>query len=544
MNMWFGKNRRVSLLAILLLITTGLLIISLVKPVNLFSPNARDFGERAESSVVSAAASKSALVNVADFGAAGDGKTDDYKGIVRAVSRAAALKNDGLETALLFPEATAYASSGTIEIPANISVIQKAPLIYTGNEPKPFLVLGSEDETSTATYSGLSVIKRTSTDWKKDGKETGIGISIINASNSRIEVAHAENFTIGVQTAGIGKGFVYNKVELGKIASNKIGLKITNKTNGSGAKGWNNENIYLNGNFAVWSNVNEGESRYGVLITSEDGSYLNNNNNVFLKPSFELNDKSLTSAKAESIPIVIEHGLNNSFEYVRNEGNGAYVARVMNNSNNNVISVAYGDAAIEDVSEFGNQVLRDVNDQFLAQFQLAYSFPLLERYTAQNQTRAFRGMTFLDENGKELSSTTGDCIGLDGGFVSFGRGCVALGVKLDTSSVKQFVIKRAASDDMGGRVAVKGFDAQGRQVDGRTAPWIRGTSKNSFFYSENFGGVYLSGADSSVPVYFDVNDKIKSIWVGVASGTNTAKINSIGIFTKQTDYPALLSGLE
>lgn len=206
MNMWFGKNRRVSLLAILLLITTGLLIISLVKPVNLFSPNARDFGERAESSVVSAAASKSALVNVADFGAAGDGKTDDYKGIVRAVSRAAALKNDGLETALLFPEATAYASSGAIEIPANISVIQKAPLIYTGNEPKPFLVLGSEDETSTATYSGLSVIKRTSTDWKKDGKETGIGISIINASNSRIEVAHAENFTIGCKPPASAKG--------------------------------------------------------------------------------------------------------------------------------------------------------------------------------------------------------------------------------------------------------------------------------------------------------------------------------------------------
>jgi len=543
MNMWFEKQRLV-LWTVLFVVLIAAIVTYLVKQ-DLFSASDNKASDRTEKSIVHAAASSStALVSVIDFGAAGDGKTDDYQAIVKAIHQAAALKNNGMKAAVLLPEATAYVSSGTIRIPANISVIQKAPLVYSGNEPKPFLVIGSENETTTATYSGLSVYRNASTDWKQDAKGTAVGISIINANSSRIEIDHVENFTIGVETVGIGKGFVYNQVELGKIVSNQIGLKVTNRKDAAGARGWNNENIYLNGNFAVWSNVNGDGSRYGVLITSDDGSYVNNNNNVFLKPSFELNEMSLKSAAVESVPIVIEHGLNNTFEYVRNEGNGPYIARILHKSSNNIISVAYGTGAIEDRSEYGNQVLRDTDDQFLAQFQQAYVFPLLERYTALDQAKRFRGLTFLDETGREAGSTTSACLGVERGFVSFERGCVALGVKLDSSNVKQFVIKRATSEELGGRVVIKGFDSQGNPVDGRTAPWLRGTSKNSFYYSENFGGVYMSAADNSVPIYFDVNSNIQTVWVGVTSGTGKARINSIGVYTKHKDFPALLSGLE
>ena len=167
---------------------------------------------------------------------------------------------------------------------------------------------------------------------------------------------------------GIGTGFVYNDIRLGKIASNQIGLKVTNRSNVNGIKGWNNENLYLGGDFTVWTGVNSGQSRYGIVVTSEDGTYTNNNNNVFIKPSIELNRKDMKDPKKDCIPIVIEYGLNNSFDDIRNEGNGDYLARILNDSRDNRFTVGYGEAMLDNSQNSAMRLLRLEQQSFLAIF--------------------------------------------------------------------------------------------------------------------------------------------------------------------------------
>lgn len=486
----------------------------------------------------------SAKVTVTSFGAVGDGVTDDWKAITNAVAKAKELRDKGLKVTLVFPELKAFASSKPVKVPANVGINQKAPLIYTGSVNQPFFVIGEENATTTAQYSGLLVKRAKVTNWATDKDEKTIGILIYNANASHIDIQGAEYFTVGIQTMGIGTGFVYNDIRLGKIASNQIGLKVTNRSNVNGIKGWNNENLYLGGNFTVWTGVNSGQSRYGIVVTSEDGTYTNNNNNVFIKPSIELNRKDMKDPKKDCIPIVIEYGLNNSFDDIRNEGNGDYLARILNDSRDNRFTVGYGEAMLDNQSEFGNEIATTRTTEFFDQFLLTKSYPLAELSSKTDRTITIQGMSFLSDSGGITASTDQGCIKNESGYLVFGVGCVAAGVMIDTSSVKQFVVKRAAEGESGGRIVVVGFDKNGDRVNGKNMTWLRGTNMNTFYFSNNFGGVFMSARDHAMPLYFDLQPDIDHIWVGVAAGSKSAVINSLAIFNKSLDFPAIYRGVQ
>ena len=107
-----------------------------------------------------------ANVTVTSFGAVGDGVTDDWIAITNAVAKAKELRDKGLKVTLVFPELKAFASSKPVKVPANVSINQKAPLIYTGSVNQPFLVIGEENATTTAQYSGLLVKRAKVTNWQ------------------------------------------------------------------------------------------------------------------------------------------------------------------------------------------------------------------------------------------------------------------------------------------------------------------------------------------------------------------------------------------
>ena len=114
---------------------------------------------------------------------------------------------------------------------------------------------------------------------------------------------------------------------------------------------------------------------------------------------------------------------------------------------------------------------------------------------------------------------------------------------MDTSSVKQFVVKRAARGESGGRIVVVGFDKNGDRVNGKNMTWLRGTNMNTFYFSNNFGGVFMSARDHAMPLYFDLQPDIDHIWVGVASwNVKVRVINSLAIFNKSLDFPAIYKG--
>ena len=158
----------------------------------------------------------------------------------------------------------------------------------------------------------------------------------------------------------------------------------------------------------MWTGVNSGQSRYGIVVTSEDGTYTNNNNNVFIKPSIELNRKDMKDTKKDCIPIVIEYGLNNSFDDIRNEGNGDYLARILNDSRDNRFTVGYGEAVLDNQSEFGNEIATTRTTEFFDQFLLTKSYPLAELSSKTDRTITIQGMSFLSDSGGSLPLPTKD----------------------------------------------------------------------------------------------------------------------------------------
>ncbi|MDF2720052.1 MAG: hypothetical protein K0R28_6977 [Paenibacillus sp.] len=275
-------------------------------------------------------------VNVKWFGAKGDGATNDALAIMRAVAYAHTLASSGRKPTLYFPAATGYAVESTVTVPPNIHVAMEASLVYTGAAQSVCLEIGSSGTANSLGILKLNVQRAVQADWLS---EDCVGIRLINCYTSDIHIVEARGFTIGVQCLGASAGFVYNEVHLGALTNNKIALDLTNRNGGSGI-GWCNENVFLNGRIWCASTANPGMGRVGVRITTQDGTYVNNNNNVFHKPSFELN--AVKASPQEALPILIEHGSVNFFADIRNEGNSPVTVRVLNKSAGNELETGYG----------------------------------------------------------------------------------------------------------------------------------------------------------------------------------------------------------
>ncbi|WLR51306.1 glycoside hydrolase family 55 protein [Bacillus tianshenii] len=467
------------------------------------------------------------VFNVKDYGAAGDGEGDDLAAIRKAVNDAKDIEN----SVVVFPYGKGYNVSDYVHIPAHISVEQHAPIIYTGNENKPVLVIGERDKTSRATYEGLSVIREKSSGWEKeDPYLQSIGIQMINVYNSEIEINEVRNFTIGAQLLGSGKGFAYNNVNLGFLGNNYIQLDLTNQDGG-----WTNENVFTGGRFANWSSTHRDQSRYGVRITSKNRQY-RNNNNVFLKPSFELKQHG----DHETIPILIEHGSKNHFQYIRHESNGKMVARVLNKSSDNFISLGFGSGKVDDQSIYPTTVLESSTSRLMKQYNsLLAKYNLRARMSVEDGKVRFKGLDIkIYTTGHNVDEAPEDSFVKKKYNVEFERK-FAVGKKMDTSRNKSFVIKRAVSEGgNGGRVVVIGYDENGDVVDGSKNKWLRTTEYKEAYWRKNYGGAFFTGTDSSSPFYFHVSEEVKEVWIGVTglSANQPAAINSFGIFTRSDQF--------
>ncbi|AMA71682.1 hypothetical protein SAMN04489735_101319 [Aneurinibacillus thermoaerophilus] len=490
------------------------------------------------------------MIDVMQFGAVGDGKTNDALAVSQAIAYAEKLSASQFSPesniVLVFPPAEGYALDTPIQIPPNVSVEQHAPLIYTGDAYEPFVTIGEQGKTTRASYTGLAVIRKKQSAWlSSDPAKQAIGIRIFNATSSFIDIRQADCFTIGSQFIGAGKGFAYNEVRLGQFIGNHIGVELTNQKGKNGRIGWINENLYMGGRFSVRPSLHANEDRIGVVITSQDGTYKNNNNNIFIKPSFELSQSGLVQG-AEALPILIEHGKLNTFEYIRNEGNGTYAARIVNGSSDNVISTGMGAARIDDRSLYPSTITSSASERVLEEHShLLASYNLSERFRMLPDGHiSFVGMSFLTDGSNDvLGSVSGQAISRnqDGTFIVKDT---ALGVMIDTRKVKSFVVKRASPGNSAGRVVIKGYDARGNIVNAKHGGWLKGKEENVPYWSEKrYGGVYITGSDNSDPLFFVVGPEVARVWLGIAPGSGAAVVGGMAIYTKPADYTLVSSGI-
>ncbi len=294
--------------------------------------------------------------NVQHFGAIGDGTTDDTAAINAAIDALAAAS--GYRT-LVFPPAIHYRTTETITIPERADVVMDTPVKYEGAVTTPAIVVGRERANNVAKLK-LQVIREFGADGYANWDEAdNIGLLIHNAYMAFLEIPRVEGFTIGVQARGSGAGFGYSHIHLGLLRDNWVALDLFNYELND-KPGWVNENIWYGGDFGRRSDTKRGWGNIGIRIHSGDDRYTRNNNNLFIKPCFELGAASSTPEKV--LPIQIETGRWNRFWSCRNENNNTPVMRTTGVALENELSVGRGSVQVEDLGDYPTSVFDCVYD--------------------------------------------------------------------------------------------------------------------------------------------------------------------------------------
>lgn len=272
-------------------------------------------------------------VNIKEFGAIGDGTTDDTEAIKKCINFAL---NNSLKK-ILFPKVeSGYIVTDTISITGDIDVVMESPLIYDNAENKPCLVIGSQNSYYRANELKLQAIKKTQSTWSDyhEGENINIisvGILIYNLAQCiDCNIVKIQGFTVGLEVmASEGLGNYHNTYNVGELRNNKVALEISN-TKG----GWANSNIFNGACMTVSSNVNLSEDRYYLKITRRSGSYWSNSN---LFSNFRFEGGKPTSP-AKCIPISFGGSSQNRVNDCRIENASNDLAVDFGTSRDNIVS--------------------------------------------------------------------------------------------------------------------------------------------------------------------------------------------------------------
>ncbi|MBL6459170.1 hydrolase [Belnapia sp. T6] len=252
-----------------------------------------------------------------DFGATGDGATDDGPALQAAMTAAVASGR-----MLEIGEGT-FRSARPLVLPgAAAGLLMRGTILYAGPAGQAALTLGDGGAANNQgkRYLGLAVLRAVQSDWSS---EADIGIRILNIDACQVEVRRAERFTIGVQLAGDARGCEDSELRYGRIIDNRIGLDLRTLT----ASAWMNSLRHHGGHFACSSATNPGLARFGVRLSAAPGAYTLHNTHLFVGPAFELQRQG-TPGTVDAIPFLLEvDGRGLTATGIRMEACSPYVAR-------------------------------------------------------------------------------------------------------------------------------------------------------------------------------------------------------------------------
>lgn len=469
--------------------------------------------------------------DVQAYGATGNGIVNDQVPIQKCSDEVRARVVAGEIPTIVFTGQHGYAIGSTVTLPTGAHVIMDAALIYTGSADEPAIVYGLTAEYASNRHVQIRVRRSTTSSWLD---EDSIGAKLLNLDDCFIEIIQAESFTIGVQMYGDTKGCNYNLVTLSSIRGNKKQLVLTSNA------GSCNENLFLNGKFASFTGVGAGLSRYGVVITSVDG-YVQNNN-IFLKPSFELSDAD--ADPSETISVLITRGQGNQFLYCRDEGNGETFSRIENDSTENFIQLGYGTGLLDDQSTAPANTLinlRTLKSTMELGPTVFASGPLHKLACWADGSSSINVPTVhCGAYGDAFVYADTNLMTLNARYLDVGR---AVGIFVDTSRAKNLIVSRDVETGRGGRVYVACFDDSGTIIT--TAGSVKGSVFNAFTYdSGSFGGSWGTGADSTGDIFVNVTAAVKYVRVLCAAGTLSLRIRSFAIRAPGVEGAASWTGLE
>jgi len=468
-------------------------------------------------------------VSILDFGAKADGLYDNRDVIININNYLNSLiLSENLRYSFTVPLSDNYfKTSETLIIPPNINYLSHGVIEYIGSNTA--IIIGSKDYLNVKVDLKIN-IRTPFYNWLNS---KNIGFILYNLQSSvNIDIVQVVGFTVGGRLEAVNSnGFVYNFIKLGQLGNNKIDLLLVSNNNG-----WVNDNLFTGGRFHRTSSVNTNSDKYGVVITSEDGTYVNNNNNNFLKPSFEYNYSGI----GETTPIVVEHGVQNLFKDVRIEtGEVPYVMKTLNKSTDNILDIGYQGInsndyyrLIKDLGDYPNtRVISRKNGTVNNRKYLVYNSGYLpKRVFSKDGIHAyavdelFIGVSTSGSNSK--NSPSGIKINNDSVNISASR---ALGVNISTQKNKRFIINRQLKKDGGkGRVMVRCYDIN-KNILSNDKLYVKGEANVIPVFSTNYGNCWRMGSDSESNFYIQIHDDVAFIDVLVGGGTNPCDLISFSI---------------
>lgn len=473
------------------------------------------------------------VFDVRAFGAVGDGSTDDTSAINAALTAAAVAAPSPVSTGsapvVYFPPATGYKTTSGITVPDEVNLDMRGPIIYAGAGGETALTVGSGTRLNRRIYR-IWVMRSTLSSWTDS---SDIGVQLVNVYYSEIRIVEISGFYTGLSCFGNANGFVYNTVHLGVLRDNKVSVELTNQ-----GGGWANENLFLNGSFTVSSSTYTSIDRIGVMITSKDGVYPNNNANLFLKPSFEIKGNAIA---AEGTCAYIEYGIENSFRDCRVESPDATVVKTYNNSALNFFSSQYNETGsaspvVQDNGTYGSTLLetRNGGQVFASCSKLIYRVDNVHKracYYDGASSVNIPGLTTGTSSTTNTDARANTAYTINADSIEFG-GARMLGFYVSTANIKRFTFMADTDSGFGGRVVVRLYDSGGAIIS--TGTPIKQHISASLSYATSYGGAWRTGNDSNSPIYFEVADTVKTMFIAVAGGSANIKVRSVALYGLST----------
>ena len=482
------------------------------------------------------------FVSVKDFGAVGDGIADDTVAIQAAANYCASFTSYDVGRGgptLLFPETggQGYRVSSGISVSAGVPVeMVNCSLIYGEAANITVLKLGQEStRTFRCKYKGIDVRRDNNI---TRASEDDIGVRIVNSFFSEIEIRGVRGFCVGFQLNGVnpGEGCYYNKVSLGYFFGNKFNIDLKG---GDGVNaGWVNENLFLNGE--CQGGTVDSYDRYGVRVWNTPAGSILNDNNVFLKPSFEMNG----ALGNESIPFLILHSHALRVINVRQEGaNSTVLARIENDSKNTDIHVGHqqvSESNIVDLSNDKSTTLHCQKTNWSYHGRMIFNSGTLGKLACKyNSTRYhIPGLNFYRQVDTTLINNSGP-LTIEGNKVIVSA-TDAISRMVDTNRCKKFVVNIDADIGEYPWVVVQCFDSSGTILTsaGLGHPYLSGPG---FLWSTAWNGYALPSSVAAERL-LTVTEDVKTIRLGIYSGKLRGfSLHALGV---NNQFSATYSGYE
>ncbi|QHC02261.1 hypothetical protein EK0264_03795 [Epidermidibacterium keratini] len=205
--------------------------------------------------------------SVKEYGAIGNGTTDDTAAIQAAANAALAA---GSDATLYFPEGT-YRTSGTIQIKCAVDG-RAATIAYYGTGTA--VLVGDESNAVVARKEIWlpRIVNRTNLAAKRfDG--ASIGVRLVNLNTCQVGFDFIQAFEEGMVCEGRGQGWVHNTVHLGSLWGNHRNLVLRPSAH-ENYPGWVQSNLFLNGRLSLsdtWGAVDDPNAGQIVMLNGPSG---------------------------------------------------------------------------------------------------------------------------------------------------------------------------------------------------------------------------------------------------------------------------------